>query len=72
MHRALVGNLTQLGALLVREITIECNVPLDPIEGTFPGLTLGAIHRVDFGVAQANGHLAEAPSLPSRIQRDRH
>ena len=72
MDRTLVGDLERLESLLLGEVPIKGDLALDPIEHALPGLTLGAVFRVNPRVAQPHRHARERPLLPSRIQRDGH
>src|SRR5205823_3676325 len=72
MDRTLVGDLERLESLLLGEVPIKGDLALDPIEHALPGLTLGAVFRVNPRVAQPHRHARERPLCPSRIQRDGH
>src|SRR5690349_19881952 len=72
VHRALVGDLPQSGALLGVQRAVEDQLDLDPVDAPLARLALGAIRRVDLGMRQADLDRGERPLLPSRIQRDRH
>ena len=50
MNGALTGDFEQFGALLVREITMERDLPVDPIEHALLRFTVGAVLGVDLGV----------------------
>jgi hypothetical protein len=72
MHRALVGDFKQFGALLVRQVTVNCYLPFDLVEHSRPGFTLAAVISMDSRVAQVNLYSRKTPSFPSRIQSDGH
>jgi hypothetical protein len=72
MNWAPVGDAQQPGALLLRELTRNGDLLLDPI--ALPRLQVGSrwVGLMDPGASEANRHAGQSPSLPSRIQRDRH
>src|ERR1043166_1840229 len=59
MHRALVGNLHEAGALGVVERAFERDRAVDPVDHAFLGLAVRAIGRVNLGVGETHGDLVE-------------
>jgi hypothetical protein len=72
MDRAALGDLHDALLLVGGQRSSELDSPLYTVEIPFFRFAFGAIHGVNPVVTQVDGDLIESPSLPSRIQRDRH
>jgi hypothetical protein len=67
MDWAFVGDLQQLGPLLIRQRSCKVNVTFDSIEHSFLGLALGAISSVNLRVSQMDRNFLERPRLAASV-----
>jgi hypothetical protein len=72
MDRTFVGNLQQLGSLLVRQRPAKLNIAFDTIEHSFLGFAFGAIGGVDLRMPQMDCHFLERPRFSASVHRHGH
>jgi hypothetical protein len=72
MDRAFVGNLQQLGPLLIRQRPAKMNVSFDSIKHSFLGFAFGAIGGMNLRVPQMDGNLLERPRLATSVHPHGH
>jgi len=72
VHRALVGDLEQAGALFRGQRAVKAHIPLDPVEHAFLRFALRAVGSMYLRMSKRDRNPLEWPAFASRVHRHRH